>query len=508
MPSFISLIFIVCFSSLALWLLFQDNKEIRKYFGTSFGLSLFGYSAYYLLFPGPLGYFKLGIGIVMLFAGGFILNIFTSNKIVFVALFGAAVFGLWNMPEIPRIPFLFGTTAKSDLSALDPNFELLVEMKPGKKGADLEKIIKKYKLNYEPAFEVNSADLTDLDDYLAINIPETSLGDYDKIVSELQNSGLIDGLEQNEIVSLFKPVKVTKKKPSKGTKVLNDPELDKVWGYDALQMNELHKFLAEKNIKPAKRAKIAIIDTGVDSHHEDLSANFISTRVEYDEDPQGHGTHCAGIAAAVSNNGKGVASLFPSKEFVEVTSIQVFPRNGGTTQRIIIRGMILAADNGADVLSMSLGGPSSDAAQRAYKEAVSYANKKGAIVVVAAGNEDVDARTKVPASVEGVICVAAVDENLKKASFSNDVSKIKMGIAAPGVNIYSSMPDSRYDYMSGTSMATPYVAGLLGLMKSIEPTLSTEKAFSIINKTAIKTASGNSTGQFIQTFAVISDLLK
>jgi len=510
MPSFISLIFIVCFASLSLWLLFKDQKEIRKYFGTSFGLSFLGYLSYYLLFTGPLGYMKLGIGVLILFVGGFILNAFSNNKIAFVSILGLALFGLWSMPEIPRIPFLFGTetATKNDLSKLDPNFELLVEMKPDKKAAALSAIIKKYNLNYEAAFEVANGTETDLDDYLAVNIPENQTANFDKIVAELQNSGLVDGIEQNEIVQLFQPIKTSKSKPSKGNHVLNDPELDKVWGFEMMKIEELHKLLAEKKLKPAKRAKIAIIDTGIDAHHEDLTANFVSTRVEYDEDYQGHGTHCAGIAAAVSNNRKGVASCFPSSEFVQVTSIQVFPRSGGTTQRIIIRGMILAADSGADVLSMSLGGPSSDQAQRAYKEAVRYANKKGAIVVVAAGNEDIDARQRVPASVEGVITVAAIDQDNKKASFSNTVNKLKMGVAAPGVDVFSSMPDSKYEYMSGTSMATPYVAGLLGLMKSINPTLSTEEAFNILNRTGATTASGTSTGKLIQPQAVILEMLK
>lgn len=506
MPSLIAFIYILCFASLALWLLFKEQKEISKIFGTLFGISFLVYLLNYLVFPGPMGYFRLVIGLVMLFAGGFVLNIFSNNKILFVLLLGAAILGLWNMPEIPKIPFL--NTKVTNLEGIDPNFELLVELKPGKKAKDLDKIIEKYDLKYETAFEVGSPDETDLDDYIVIDIPDNRLGEYDKIIAELEKSGMIDGLEQNEIVSLFKPIKNEKKQTKKISKVLNDPDLDKQWSADMMQLDTLHRYLSLKKIKPKKTAKIAIIDTGVDAGHEDLIGNYISTRIEYDEDPQGHGTHCAGIAAAVTNNRKGIASFSPGKNFIQVTSIQVFPRRGGTTQRNIIRGMILAVDSGADVLSMSLGGPSSDAAQRAYKEAVAYANSKGAIVVVAAGNEDSDARDKVPASVEGVITVAAVDADNRKAKFSNDISKIKWGIAAPGVNIYSSMPDSRYDYMSGTSMATPYVAGLLGLMKSLDPTLDTKRAFAILNNSGIATHSGNSTAKLIQPMSAISSLLK
>ena len=503
MPSFISLVFLVCFSTLSLWLLFKDNKEIRKYFGTAFVVSFIFYLAYYLLFPGLFGYFKLAIGVVLLFVGGFVLNAFSSNKILFVMLLAAALFGLWYMPEIPRIPFI-NSYPTSSIKGIDPNFELLVEMKPGKNANDIKTIIKKYNLQYETAFDVKNADLTDLDDFLVINIPDKKMSDIELIVKELTNSGQVDAVELNEIVPLFEPIKSVKSKKKIGSSVLNDPELDKLWTTEVLQLDTLHRFLAQKNIKPRKKAKIAIIDTGVDGNHQDLSDNYTSTRAEYDEDPQGHGTHCAGIAAAVSNNKKGIASFTPSNDFVEITSIQVFPRSGGTTQRSIIRGMILAIDNGADVLSMSLGGPSTDAAQVAYKAVVEYAAKKGVIIVAAAGNEDTDASKKVPASVVGVISVAATNEENKKANFSNDVSKLKWAIAAPGVNIFSTTPGSQYDFMSGTSMATPYVAGLLGLMKSLDPTLSPEKAFNILNESGLVSKSGKSTGKIIQPLSAVA----
>lgn len=503
----LNLIYIISFGSLALWLLFKDVKDIRRYFGTAFGISFVAYLGLSLITPSPLGYTGLIMGLVGLLAGGFILNIFSNNKILFVLLLGLALIGLWNMPSIPRIPFLFSTESKA-ISGLDPNFELLVEVKNGYKMTELAQIVKKYNLNYEVAFQVESGDITDLDDYYAVNIPDNQLANFDKIVAELHASGLVDAIEENEVVNLSEPIATTvPSAPARPNYGVNDPMLDKVWGFDAMKMAELYKLLGEQKLQPVKRAKIAIIDTGVDGSHEDLSSNYVSTRTEYDEDAHGHGTHCAGIAAAVSNNKKGIASFFPSNEFVQVTSIQVFPRNGGTTQRIIINGMILAADKGADVLSMSLGGPSSDQAQRAYKEAVQYVNKKGGIVIVAAGNESIDARQRVPASVAGVITVSAIDEKIEKARFSNDVSKINMGIAAPGVNVYSCIPGSRYDYMSGTSMATPYVSGLVGLMKSLKPTLSTEEAFKILNETGINTQSGSSTGKLIQPATAIQRLI-
>jgi thermitase len=513
--SFIGLIYIICFSSLALWLLFKEQKSIRKYFGGAFGVSFLGYLAYYLLFPNPVGYVYLAIGIGVLFLGGFILNTFSSNKILFILLLGGAVAVMWYIQnvKIPKFPF-FGASEKTeavtdvDLSKLDPSAELLVEVSNGHQIKELNKILKKYDLQYEPAFSVESGEMTDLDDFYAVNIPENQEKNYTAIVNDLMKSGLVDAVEQNEIVQLEPNETPSAIAPNRGNYGVNDPLLDKVWGFKAMEMNKLYTYMSKQKLKAKKKAKIAILDTGVDGSHEDLRANYTSTRTEYDEDPHGHGTHCAGIAAAVSNNGKGIASVFPNNSFVEVTSIQVFPRRGGTTQRIIINGMILAADKGADVVSMSLGGPSSDSRQRAYKEAVDYVNKKGGIVVVAAGNENMDARKRVPASVEGVITVAATDSDNTKAKFSNDVSKIKMGIAAPGVGVYSTMPGSRYDYMSGTSMATPYVAGLLGLMKALKPDLNTKDAYQILKQTGARTPSGAKTGQLIQPHAAVKTLLK
>jgi len=506
MPSFISIVFLVSFATLSLWLLFKDNKEIRKYFGTAFVVSFLFYLAYYLLFPGPLGYFKLAVGLVMLFAGAFVLNAFSGNKILFMLLLGVSLVGLWYLPEIPKIPFL-NSFQQSETKGLDASFELLVEMKPGKSAKDIDKIIKKYKLKTESAFEVKNGDITDLDDFLVLDIPENQLKNYQRIIKELNQSGQVDAIEQNEVVTLFEPQKTVKRQKGKGATYLNDPELDKVWTTQILQLDTLHRLLAQKKIKPRKKAKIAIIDTGIEANHQDLSANYSSIRAEFDEDPQGHGTHCAGIAAAVSNNRKGIASFAPSNDFVEVSSIQVFTSSGGTTQRTIIRGMILAIDNGADVLSLSLGGPSTDAAQIAYRAVVEYAAKKAVIVVAAAGNENDDAMKKVPASVKGIIAVAATDEQNRKASFSNDVSKIKWAIAAPGVNIFSTVPGSRYDYMSGTSMATPYVAGLLGLLKAIDPTIDAERAFNIMNESARETLSGKRTGRLIQPMSAVLQLI-
>ena len=282
------------------------------------------------------------------------------------------------------------------------------------------------------------------------------------------------------------------------TQLTNDPLVEYLWAFVQMKMEDHYKNMKDANYKKKKTAKIFILDTGVDSNHEDISANFFSTDKKYDTDANGHGTHCAGIANAVSNNSLGIASYCPKNDYMQVTSIKVLGDNGGGTQESIIDGIILAADEGADVISMSLGGRAVDSRERAYNAAIAYATRAGAIVVVAAGNSNSDAQQYVPACCDGVIAVSAVDPNLDKASFSNYVNNIAMKVAAPGVNIYSTFPNNQYKVLNGTSMATPYVAGLLGMMKSLNPKLTAKEAYSILEQTGIETGDTPATGKFIQ----------
>jgi thermitase len=236
----------------------------------------------------------------------------------------------------------------------------------------------------------------------------------------------------------------------------------------------------------------------VDAMHEDLKNQFHSSDASSDTDPLGHGTHCAGIAAAISNNGVGIASLVPDASFMEVTSIKVLSGIGIGDQRTTINGMIKAADLGADVISMSLGSFSSDAGQRAYGEAVKYANAKGAIVIAAAGNSNQNAKNYSPANAKGIITVSALGSDQRKATFSNTVDDLKFGIAAPGVKIMSTYPGQQYKLLDGTSMATPMVAGLVGLLKAFRPELTTQEVYQILYDSGKSIPDGKRTGKMIQ----------
>jgi thermitase len=209
----------------------------------------------------------------------------------------------------------------------------------------------------------------------------------------------------------------------------------------------------------------------------------------------------------VTNNGVGVASLARSTDYYDITSIKVLRAQGSGTQQDIISGIIEAVDAGADVISMSMGGFSTQARQRAYSEAVRYATDKGCIVVAAAGNSNRDAAGYTPVNAQGVIGVSAVDQDLQRAAFSNRVGRLQMAVAAPGVGIYSTKPNSTYDAHNGTSMATPFVSGLLGLMKSIQPDLTAKEAFKILERTGIPTRNTGDTGKLIQPAAALTALL-
>lgn len=507
----ITYLFIATFISLSFWFYFKNEDEKRGIAGKAFLISGGLYTIAALVMPGTSSFINVGVHLLGLFAVGFFINSFSKSKLLFFSLLGLMVGGYYS-GQIGYNPF---NTDKETVATnntppnIDKEAELLLELSNNHAINELNTIAEEYNLEFERAFAPKNGSITDLDDYYVVNIPTDEMHAYDQIVNSLRNSGLVDNVEANEVLSLDPlELKTASTPPHEGEYTVNDPDLSKVWGFRAMEIQQLYDYLAVNNIQPKKKAKIAIIDTGVDKDHEDLMDNFVSTKPIHDQDPQGHGTHCAGIAAAVSNNGKGVASFAPNGDYIEITSIKVFGKYGSTSQKKIIDGMIEAADNGAVVLSMSLGGPSSDKIQRAYKQAVQYANKKGAIVVVAAGNENMNAVRRAPASVDGVITVSAIDENIEKASFSNTVGDLKMGIAAPGAQVYSTIPNNEYEYFNGTSMATPYVAGLVGLLKSLQPKLTTKEVYKILNQTGKTTKATAKTGKLIYPAQAVKELLK
>lgn len=208
---------------------------------------------------------------------------------------------------------------------------------------------------------------------------------------------------------------------------------------------------------------IAVIDSGVQGDHPDLQAKMVAGYdfVQDDTDPSdpvGHGTHVAGTAAAATNNGAGVAGTCPE---CRIMPLRVINGTGSGFVSDIAEGIVYAANHGAKVINLSLGGPGSTA----LKSAVDTAWAKGVFLACAAGNANTSVITEAyPAAYDNCFAVAATTSADVRASYSNYGSWVEA--AAPGDSILSTYRGGTYTLQSGTSMATPHVAGLAGLLAS------------------------------------------
>lgn len=232
---------------------------------------------------------------------------------------------------------------------------------------------------------------------------------------------------------------------------------------------------------------VAVVDTGVQYDHPDLSANFGSDKgydfVDNDSDPypdvpqdEYHGTHVSGCAAAVVDNGAGVAGQGNSS----LINGRALDESGSGSTSDIADAVEWAADQGADIINMSLGGGGYTSTM---KNAVSYAQNNGSLVICAAGNDGTNS-VSYPAAYSECVAVSAVDSNENLASFSNYGSEIEL--TAPGVGVLSTTTETRgsYEKLSGTSMATPVTSGVAGLTLAKWSSLSNSDLRSHLKNTA------------------------
>lgn len=265
----------------------------------------------------------------------------------------------------------------------------------------------------------------------------------------------------------------------------NDPMYSQEWGLEKIQAAE-----AWNVAKGSDSITVAVIDSGIDYDHPDLAAHVIKgENFVPGEDPGnpmdacGHGTHVAGTIGALTNNSTGVAGVNWN---IKLQAIKVFSGSCSGNLAPIVSAIHYAADNGAKVINMSLGGTGSCGV---YQEAVDYAKNAGVTVVVAAGNSSMDASNFAPANCNGVLTVGASTSSDGRASFSNYGSVV--AIAAPGAGIMSTMmptsvlgtsrcSGSSYCLLDGTSMATPHVAGAAALLFSVNSSLTSDRVKEIL----------------------------
>jgi type VII secretion-associated serine protease mycosin len=245
-----------------------------------------------------------------------------------------------------------------------------------------------------------------------------------------------------------------------------DPNESEQWGLSAAD------FEAAWSLSTGSRIVVAVVDSGVRCTHQDLAGavlpgvDFVAPGGNGCDDQNGHGTHVAGIIGALRNGVGGVGGA-PS---VRILPVRVLDANGNGFTSDVAQGIIWAADHGARVINLSLGGPTPSAAMQ---QAMQYANSRGAVVVVAAGNYGTSGNPVMyPAAYPEALSVGAVDQNLSHAPFSETGNYIDL--SAPGVGILSTWNsnDSSYAWATGTSMATPFVSAAAALVLSQRPALS------------------------------------
>lgn len=245
---------------------------------------------------------------------------------------------------------------------------------------------------------------------------------------------------------------------------------------------------AWEETKGDEEVLIAVIDTGVDLEHPDLKNKIFSSGRDFANDDDdatddnGHGTFVAGIAAAETNNNEGVAGVAWN---CKILPIKAMDEEGSGFYSWIIDGIIWAAENGADVINLSLGG---DVPAESLETAVRNAFQKNIIIVAAAGNDE--ASVLYPAAYDDYcLAVAATDFDDNRPEWSN--SGPEVDVAAPGVRVVGTVPtwywgpgSFPYGFWGGTSMSTPHVAGLVALLKSIKPWLKPSDIMNVIRYSA------------------------
>jgi thermitase len=287
-------------------------------------------------------------------------------------------------------------------------------------------------------------------------------GDPEAVAARLNRSSLVQYAEPNLILTV--------------DATPNDPRFGELYGMDRIDAPEGWDAAGLGAFPASGGVKIGIVDTGIDQAHPDLSGQTVacaksqgllpimsgSIQVGQCADDNDHGSHVAGTIAAKANNGVGVAGVAFNADLVICKALGGPLGTGSTAD--VANCINWVASQGARVISMSLGGGASTTLQQAVASA--WNNGNGAVIVAAAGN-DGDATLNYPAAYAEVVSVAATDSADARASFSNANADVE--VAAPGVNVLSTVRGGGYATLSGTSMATPHVSAVAGVLRQLFP---------------------------------------
>jgi thermitase len=293
----------------------------------------------------------------------------------------------------------------------------------------------------------------------------------------------------------------------------NDPDASKQWSIAKVRASEAWDLGVG-----SRDVVVAVTDTGVDYTHPDIKDNMWVNRKEIpgngidddnngfiddiygydfngnDGDPKdetgsqnpGHGTHCAGILGAVGDNSRGISGM---SQKVSIMASRFLGADGSGDLMGAVKSIDYATTNGAHIISASWGAGVSASNAQPITEAIARANEKGVIFVAAASNDgkNNDSYEVYPANtpLPNVITVAASGSSDAKPSWSN-YGQAKVSLAAPGENIFSTLPADKYGNLSGTSMATPLVSGLVALMLSHNQNLKPTEVKALLQSTGSK----------------------
>lgn len=313
--------------------------------------------------------------------------------------------------------------------------------------------------------DFSPSDLQVVNDLAELDAVVVSVPDPDRFIEEVSRCPGVRFVERDiAVYALDMPAYIP-----------DDPRYAGQWGPEAIGAE--YAWAIERG---ESRVIIAVIDTGVDYTHPDIAGNYIAGGHDWindDDDPMddhGHGTHCAGIAAAVSNNSLGIAGIAQSGIMTE----KALDAQGNGTSSLTAAAIRHAADNGADIISMSLGASEQS---NILKEACQYAWEKGCILVAASGNSGTG-RVYYPAAYDTVIAAGSVGRTGLRSSFSNYGAGLEL--VAPGEAILSTAPGSTYTTKSGTSMACPHISGVAALIFSRYPGMSNQEVRARLAETA------------------------